>query len=92
MELKSKGIYVSAVNPGPIATDFFTLADPTGSYVKNVGWFMMKPEYVARSIVRVMEKRKAEVDLPVAASVGIKLYQLFPRLIDRFFGSLFNRK
>ncbi|MFX3633048.1 MAG: SDR family NAD(P)-dependent oxidoreductase [Candidatus Pristimantibacillus sp.] len=92
MELKNKGIIVSAVNPGPIDTPFFTVADPSGSYVKNVSWFMMKPEYVAKSIVRVIERQKAELDLPVAASAGIKLYQLFPRLADRIFGSWFNRK
>lgn len=92
MELKPAGIRVSAVNPGPIATEFFKIADPTGAYVRNVGWFMMKPEYVANSIIRVMERGKAEVDLPKAAALGIKLYQLFPRLADRLAGGLFNRK
>lgn len=92
MELKPKGIAVSAVNPGPIDTEFFALADPSGQYAKNVGWFMMKPDYVAAQIVRVIERRKAEVDLPKAASVGIKLYQLFPRLADRVAGGLLNRK
>lgn len=92
MELRSDGIAVSAINPGPIDTDFFAIADPTGSYLKNVSWFMMKPAYVAKKIVRVIERRKAELDLPHAASVGIKLYGLFPRVADRLFGGLFNRK
>lgn len=92
MELKDKGIMVSAVNPGPIDTPFFELADPQGTYVKNVRWFMMKPEYVADQIVRVMERRTAEVDLPRSAGIGIKLYQLFPRLADRISGRLLNRK
>ncbi|MFD0588400.1 SDR family NAD(P)-dependent oxidoreductase [Paenibacillus sp. GCM10027627] len=92
MELRPEGIDVSAVNPGPIDTEFFAIADPAGTYVKNVRWFMMKPEYVAKKIIRVMEKRKSELDLPYAASAGIKLYGLFPRWIDRMFGGLFNRK
>ncbi|GKU75810.1 SDR family oxidoreductase [Paenibacillus sp. L3-i20] len=92
MELKPKGIFVSSINPGPIDTGFFAIADPSGSYVKNVSWFMMKPAYVSKAIIRVMERKKAELDLPHAASVGIKLYGLFPRLADRMFGGLFNRK
>ncbi len=92
MELRGQGIQVSAVNPGPIDTPFFSLADPSGSYVKNVSWFMMKPEYVVKGIIRLIERRKAELDLPKSAAFGIKLYQLLPRTIDRLFGGLLNRK
>ncbi|OBZ12340.1 MULTISPECIES: SDR family oxidoreductase [Bacillales] len=92
MELREHGIQVSAVNPGPIDTPFFSLADPSGSYVKNVNWFMMKPEYVVKRIIRLIERRKAELDLPKTASIGIKLYQLLPRTIDLLFGGLINRK
>ncbi|MFD0961428.1 SDR family NAD(P)-dependent oxidoreductase [Paenibacillus chungangensis] len=92
MELRPQGIHVSAVNPGPIDTDFFSLADPEGHYVNNIKWFMMKPDYVALCIVRVMERKRAELDLPKAAGVGMKLYGLFPRLADRLFGGILNRK
>jgi short-subunit dehydrogenase len=92
MEMNGTGVTVSAVNPGPIRTEFFDVADPSGTYVKNVSWFMMKPDYVANQIIKVMERRKAEVDLPKTAAVGIKLYQLFPRIADRIFGGWFNRK
>lgn len=92
MELREQGIHVSAINPGPIDTPFFSLADPSGTYVKNVNWFMMKPQYVVKSIIRVMERKKDELDLPRAASIGIKLYQLLPRTADRLLGGLFNQK
>lgn len=92
MELRGSGIDVSAINPGPIDTPFFEGADPEGTYVKNVGWLMLKPEKVVHSILRIMEKRRAEVDLPAAAAAGIKLYGLLPRVIDRLFGGLLNRK
>lgn len=92
MELREKRIHVSAINPGPIDTPFFSLADPSGTYVKNVSWFMMKPQYVVKSMIRVMERKKEELDLPKTASIGIKLYHLLPRTVDRLLGGLFNKK
>ncbi|MEF2243451.1 MULTISPECIES: SDR family NAD(P)-dependent oxidoreductase [unclassified Paenibacillus] len=92
MELKGGGIKVSAINPGPIDTQFFELADPEGSYVKNVQWFMMKTDKVASRVVSVMNSGRAELDLPLLAAIGIKIYGLFPRLADRLAGRLFNQK
>lgn len=92
MELADDNVYVTAVNPGPIATDFFALADEKGTYVKNVQRFMLKPEYVAKKIVAAMLIRKREINLPRWMNMGSVLYLLFPRLIERIGKRAFNQK
>ncbi|MGN7763449.1 SDR family NAD(P)-dependent oxidoreductase [Paenibacillus sp. 22594] len=91
-ELRQQGIIVSAVNPGPIATEFFRTADPSGSYEKSVARIMMTPEHVAKKMVKLIEKGKEEIDLPGFAALGIRLYGLFPRLADKLTYNMMNRK
>ncbi|BBH24974.1 oxidoreductase [Paenibacillus baekrokdamisoli] len=91
-ELSSIGITVSAVNPGPIDTPFLTIADPAGTYAAKVRGYMLKPQQVAEAIIRVIETKRAEVDMPFSASLGIRLYGLFPRMADRIAGRWLNRK
>lgn len=91
-ELRGSGVTVTTINPGPIDTPFFDLADPSGGYVRNVGWFMLKPEKVAQHIVRAIELRREEVNLPWWVSPFLKLYQLAPRLTDRLGHGIMNKK
>lgn len=91
-ELAGTGITVTAINPGPIDTPFFKRADPSGHYVKNIQWMMLKPETVAVKTAEAIVKRRKEVDLPLLPSLGVKLVQLFPRLLDGPLGRLMNRK
>ncbi|MBT2291974.1 SDR family oxidoreductase [Paenibacillus albidus] len=91
-EMRKTGIIISAVNPGPIATEFFKTADPSGKYEKSVARMMMTPEYVSAKIITVMEKGKEELDLPRLAGFGIRLYGLFPRLADKLTYRAMNRK
>lgn len=92
MELVDSNVFVTAVNPGPIATNFFEIADESGTYVKNVQRFMLKPDYVARKVVDVMFTKTREVNLPRWMNTGSIFYALFPRLFERLGKKAFNQK
>jgi short-subunit dehydrogenase len=91
-DCKGTGIQVSAVNPGPIDTPFFDRADPEGTYVRNLGSFMLKPEQVGQAIVRVIERGTPEKDMPFVSQAGAKLFQLFPKLADKLLSGILNKK
>ena len=92
MELADFNVLVTSVNPGPIATNFFTIADESGSYVKNVQRFMLKPEYVAEKVVGAMLTKTREINLPRWMNMGSIVAVLFPRLFDRIGKRVLNRK
>lgn len=91
-ELSGSGVTVSTINPGPIDTPFFQIADPDGHYVNNVKWFMMKPERVAGAVVKAVRTGKTEMNLPWVAGAGAKLYQLFPAAVGRLTSGMLNKK
>jgi short-subunit dehydrogenase len=92
MEVVKNNIFVSAVNPGPIKTNFFIIADESGTYVKNVEKWMLDPDDVAEKIVRMMLTSKRELNLPQWMNLGSKLYQLFPQFVEKMGGSAFDQK
>jgi uncharacterized protein len=92
LELKGTNIHVTAVNPGPIATNFFNIADPSGNYLKNVQKFMLQPDYVAQKIIAAIKHPKREVNLPGWMNLGSKLYQIAPGVVEKLGGSAFNKK
>lgn len=92
MELADFNVQVTSVNPGPIATNFFNIADEKGTYVKNVQKFMLKPEYVAQKVVDSMLTKTREINLPRWMNLGSVVYVLFPRLFERLGKRAFNQK
>jgi len=92
MELADDNVYVTSVNPGPIETNFFNIADKQGTYVKNVKAFMLKPEYVAKQVVDRMLTKTREINLPRWMNAGSIFYALFPRAFERIGRKAFNKK
>lgn len=92
LEVANKGIYVTAVNLGPVRTNFFITADPNGSYQKNVERYMLDPDNVAQKVVCYLFTDKREINLPGWMEMGSKLYQLFPKTMERLLEKQFNKK
>jgi short-subunit dehydrogenase len=91
-ELVRTGVKLIAINPGPIDTPFFDRADPSGQYVSNIKWFMLKPEQVVEKMLRAIERGTPEVNMPFVAGLGVKLFQLFPRIFERIAYTMLNKK
>lgn len=92
LELKPYGVHVMTVNPGPIATDFFDKAEPTGKYLEQLGAVVLDPAKVAGEVVKGIEREKREVNLPKTMNFASKLNVLFPKIGDKLLGSIFNKK
>lgn len=92
LELADKGVYVTTVNPGPIATKFFDKADPSGNYLKSIEEFTLQPGDVAKKIIALLGKNKRELNLPWMLRAAHKAYSLFPRLSDFLARKVFNYK
>lgn len=92
LELAPYGVFVTTINPGPVATKFFDQADPSGAYLDNVKAFTLQPEVVARRIVNIVGKKKRHLNMPFALNVAHKAYTLFPTIADYLAGTVFNLK
>lgn len=92
MELADENVFVTTVNPGPIATNFFNIADEQGTYVKNVQRYMLQPEFVAKKITVAMLTKTREINLPRWMNAGSVIFALFPRLFEKAGKKAFNKK
>jgi short-subunit dehydrogenase len=85
VELKGSGIHVMTVCPGYVRTDFSANAIK-GREAKTVRPSRVRGisvERVARAVLRGYLKQKREVVVPWTMHPAIKVYQLFPGLVER---------
>ncbi|SER45616.1 SDR family NAD(P)-dependent oxidoreductase [Salisediminibacterium halotolerans] len=92
METADDPVHISTINPGPVETNFFNIADQSGEYKKNVEKFLLDASYVAEKAVKLIAKPKRELNFPKSMSAGAKIYQLFPGLSEKIAGRLFMKK
>lgn len=92
LELKPFGIHVMTVNPGPIRTNFFDLADPEGHYLQNVDAIVLDPQRLAATIVKHIGSRTREINRPRIMSAAAALYTLFPKVGDFLATEIFDKK
>ena len=93
IELKRDNIQVLTVCPGYVRTDFGKNA-VTGRETKRVRPEKVRgitAERVARATLQGYLKKKREVIVPWTMHLPIKLYQLFPRLVEWEMGAWRNR-
>ena len=86
VELKSAGIHVMTVCPGYVRTAFGAnaLKGREQKQVRPGSVRGITAERVARAVLRGYEKNKREVIVPWTMHPMVKLYQLFPGLVEWF--------
>lgn len=90
VELKQDGIHVLTVCPGYVRTAF-SENSVRGNQLKRVRPASVRgitPERVAAATLQGYLKRKREVIVPWPMHVPVKLYQLFPGLVDWAMGRM----
>jgi short-subunit dehydrogenase len=90
VELKKEGIRVLTVCPGYVQTDFSKNA-VHGNEVKNVRPGSVRgvtAERVARATLRAYTKQKREVIVPWTMHLPVKLYQMFPSVVEWAMGRM----
>jgi short-subunit dehydrogenase len=92
MEISDTNIQITSVNPGPVKTEFFNIADVSGNYTKNVDKMMLDSKTVAKKIVTTIGTKKRELNLPVWMGFGGKCYALMPVLMENILGERLFKK
>jgi len=93
IELESAGINVLTVCPGYVKTDFAANA-VRGTEAKRVRASSVRGisvERVAKAVLRGIQKQKREVVVPWTMHPAIKVYQLFPGIVDAVMARMARR-
>jgi short-subunit dehydrogenase len=96
IELSDRGVGVSAVLPGTVATALMSSAstyDPelAASFTRLMTRHGVSPDAVARAVVACVERGKAEVRVGWDAHAGIVSKRLFPGLVRKAFNAGWRR-
>ena len=92
LELKPFKVFVTTVNPGPVATNFFEVADHSGKYLDSVKRFILDPNKLAIEIVNSFNRNKREINRPRYMELASVLYKMAPSMGDYLAGTFGNRK
>ena len=76
-ELKSRGISVTAVCPGPVKTEFFSIAEKTGRIPLYKRFVMARPEKVVRLAIRDCAMGKSVS----VYGIAMKLFYVFSKIL-----------
>ncbi|HAT55023.1 MAG TPA: short-chain dehydrogenase [Lactobacillus sp.] len=91
-ELRPFGIQVTTVNPGPVATNFFNVADQDGDYLARVANFTVTPQLVAERLVDTIGYHVREITVPRYFAAAAVAYHLFPTMGDFVIDQLFKSR
>jgi uncharacterized protein len=83
-ELRPRGIHVHTVNPGFVETEGFPQATVLRSAILRR--LVVEPEYIARHVVKVIERDKRETFVPWVYRLAIAAQALTPGLLVRMSG------
>lgn len=92
LELYKTPIHITTVNPGPVDTPFFDLADKSGMYLKRIKHFVLKPDQLAQKMLKAIGSSKREINQPFLMELAGRFYRLFPKLGDFIVVHLFSFK
>ncbi|MEG0471873.1 MAG: SDR family NAD(P)-dependent oxidoreductase [Solibacillus sp.] len=92
LELADYHITVTGIYPGPIDTPFLQKADSTNAYRDAIRKFLIQPSKVASEVVKAIETKPREVNLPRILGITSKMYAVAPKVVEFFGSGFFNKK
>jgi short-subunit dehydrogenase len=84
-ELKSEGIHVGMVTPGPVDTPLIEKDIHQDMYRLPLGIPVLKPETVALGVFRAVMRRKKDLIIPRRMAFAARLTSAFPILVETYY-------